>query len=124
MNPKTAKDAQTKGPEAPDPADEAVVADPGEQEELNAGQEESQQDSQSGQEEEDDDEEAHWLGIELKDADGNPVPHERYLVKLADGTQISGWLDEKGKARVEGLPADCNPEISFPKLHKDDVKSK
>jgi type VI secretion system secreted protein VgrG len=59
-----------------------------------------------------------WIEIELKDEQGNPVPGERYAVKLPDGTTTKGSLDEKGFARIDGIdPGNC--EITFPELDKD-----
>ena len=135
MNPKTAKDAQAGAPEAPEEAAGAVVADPGEQSELEGeGQDDdasSDSDSDSDEESEEtsdeeseDEDEVHWIGIELKDSDGNPVPGEDYLIKLPDGTKVSGWLDDEGKAKVENITQGGNAEVSFPRRHKDDVQRK
>ncbi len=65
-----------------------------------------------------------WVEIELNDEDGNPVPGEKYLVTLPDGSTVaSGTLDEKGKARVENIdPGSC--KITFPDLDKDRWKKK
>ncbi|MFO0546782.1 MAG: type VI secretion system tip protein TssI/VgrG [Polyangiaceae bacterium] len=51
--------------------------------------------------------------IELVDQDGNPVPHQRFRVRLGDGTEYTGYLDEDGKAEIflEG-----SGEIDFPDL--------
>jgi type VI secretion system secreted protein VgrG len=51
--------------------------------------------------------------IELKDRDGNPIAYQRYLIKLADGGEISGMVDEDGKAELE---VDGDGEVSFPDL--------
>ena len=58
----------------------------------------------------------HWISIELKDAKGKPIPNEAYEVKASDGTISSGMLDEKGKARIEGIP-DGQCMVRFPRLH-------
>jgi len=60
-----------------------------------------------------------WIEIELVDEAGQPVPGERYVVILPDGTTVAeGTLDEKGFARVEGIdPGTC--KVSFPDLDKD-----
>jgi hypothetical protein len=39
----------------------------------------------------------------------------RYEVKLSDGAVASGTLDEKGLARIEGIPPG-NCEVTFPDL--------
>lgn len=39
-----------------------------------------------------------WIEIELTDMDGNPVPGERYRIKLPDGTVREGALDTNGRA--------------------------
>ncbi len=45
----------------------------------------------------------------------NPVPGERYRIKLPDGTLAEGTLDENGYARVDGFdPGQC--EITFPDM--------
>jgi type VI secretion system secreted protein VgrG len=60
----------------------------------------------------------HWIEIELVDEDGKPVPGETYAITLPDGSVASGSLDEKGKARVEGIdPGTC--KVTFPNLDKE-----
>lgn len=58
----------------------------------------------------------HWIEIELKDDDGNPVPGERYRVTLPDGSTLAeGTLDGKGFAKVTNIdPGNC--KITFPEL--------
>ena len=57
-----------------------------------------------------------WISIELKDKKGHPQPNEGYEIKLPDGTISSGTLDQRGRARVEGIPSgQC--EVRFPRLH-------
>lgn len=67
--------------------------------------------------------EDHWIGVELVDEDGKPVPDEPYKVKLPDGTIQSGRLDEKGRARIEGITESGQAQISFPGLHGDEWKA-
>lgn len=59
-------------------------------------------------------EEAHWIEIELRSEDDDqPVPFARYVVELPNGEVVEGYLDEDGKARLEGIPAgQC--KVSFP----------
>ncbi|EYF02877.1 hypothetical protein [Chondromyces apiculatus] len=59
--------------------------------------------------------EKHWIEIELRaeEAPHDPVPHARYVVELPNGEVVEGYLDENGKARLEGIPAgQC--KVSFP----------
>ena len=58
----------------------------------------------------------HWVEIELLDEEDNPVPGERYEIKLPDGSVKKGTLNEEGLARVDGIenPGEC--EITFPEL--------
>ena len=58
----------------------------------------------------------HWIEIELIDDHGKPVPGERYKITLPDGTTLAeGTLDEKGRARVDGIdPGTC--KVTFPNL--------
>jgi type VI secretion system secreted protein VgrG len=61
----------------------------------------------------------HWIEIQLKDEDGNPVPGERYRVTLPDGSTLAeGTLDEKGSAKVSNIDAG-NCKITFPELDGD-----
>ncbi|QDE94790.1 hypothetical protein BHS05_02275 [Myxococcus xanthus] len=60
-------------------------------------------------------EEQTWLAIELKDEEGNPIPHARYLVTLPDGSTREGTLNKNGYARVDGVnPGQC--QVTFPEL--------
>ncbi len=59
--------------------------------------------------------ETSWIEIELIDELGNPVPGEAYAVRLPDGNQISGTLDEAGQAHVAVQdPGVC--QVTFPRL--------
>jgi hypothetical protein len=56
-----------------------------------------------------------WLAVELKDEEGHPVPHARYVVTLPDGSTREGTLNKNGYARVDGVnPGQC--KVSFPEL--------
>jgi len=57
--------------------------------------------------------ETTWLEIELLDAEGQPVPRERYRVVAADGRVLEGTLDERGRARLTGLKRGPHT-VSFP----------
>lgn len=61
----------------------------------------------------------HWIEVRLVDEDGNPRAQEPYSVVLADGTEMSGTLDDDGVARLPDLPrGPC--EWSFPELAPED----
>jgi type VI secretion system secreted protein VgrG len=115
-------------PMKPKDADEADKADPGEMDKI------KQQQIQEGTGkyglvsltphkppkagEEGAEEKTHWIEIRLVDEDGKPVPGEEYKITLPDGSTVaSGTLDEKGKARVEGIdPGTC--KVTFPNQDK------
>ena len=44
-----------------------------------------------------------WVEIEFVDEYGEPVKDAEYIVKLADGTEVSGKLDQNGTARIEDV---------------------
>ncbi len=53
--------------------------------------------------------------IELKDQDGQPLPYERFVVKLTNGSERVGVLDENGKAELE-IQGGGSAHIVFPDL--------
>lgn len=56
-----------------------------------------------------------WIEIVLMDEAGNPVASESYRLVLPDGTVQTGKLDDKDRARVEGIdPGSC--QVSFPEM--------
>ena len=58
-----------------------------------------------------------WIEIRLRDQDGDPVPGEDYKVVAPDGRELTGKLDQKGFARVDGIdPGQC--KVTFPRLHR------
>jgi hypothetical protein len=59
--------------------------------------------------------ENHWVGIQLIDEDGDPVPNAKFKVTLPDGSIKKGSLDDQGMARFGGIdPGQC--QISFPEI--------
>jgi hypothetical protein len=58
----------------------------------------------------------HWVEIELRDDDGNPVPNEEYLVTLPDGDEVRGYLDDNGWARFAPLDSAGQCKVSFPNI--------
>jgi hypothetical protein len=59
----------------------------------------------------------HWIEIALMDEHGNPVAGESYSIRLTTGKVITGNLDSKGIARVDGIdPGTC--KVTFPDLDR------
>jgi hypothetical protein len=59
-----------------------------------------------------------YIGIELVDMAGHPVPNERYVITLPDGSRHEGRLDGSGQAKIDGIAeGDC--AISFPMLDEE-----
>ena len=54
-----------------------------------------------------------WIEIELKDDEGRTVPGQNYILKLPDGKEKKGKLDEKGCAIEKDIPPG-KIEIEFP----------
>jgi type VI secretion system secreted protein VgrG len=54
-----------------------------------------------------------WVGIELASAAGTPAAGESFVLELADGTSVTGKLDNLGRCRVEGVPPG-NCKVTFP----------
>lgn len=62
-----------------------------------------------------------WIEIELVNEEYKPVPSEKYLIELPDGTRRGGMLDSEGRARVDGIePGTC--KVSFPDRDAKDWK--
>lgn len=45
-----------------------------------------------------------WIELSLVDRENNPMPDEKYILFLPDGSQKNGTLDAQGKAKVEDIP--------------------
>ena len=57
-----------------------------------------------------------WIEIHLEDEDGNPIYGEEYKVIEPGGREVTGALDAKGLARIDGIdPGQC--KVTFPRLH-------
>ena len=61
-------------------------------------------------------EEKTWIEIELIDeVTGEPIPNERYRLRLPDGTIKEGRLDANGRAREDGIDPGT-AEVCFPDI--------
>jgi hypothetical protein len=59
-----------------------------------------------------------WIEIQLVGEDDAPLPGERWVVALPDGSTRAGVTGEDGVARLEGIPSgSCR--VSFPDLDRD-----
>jgi type VI secretion system secreted protein VgrG len=111
MNPKSGKAGSAVTPAKAKAAEPADLADPGAVAQTKAEQAKSKSGKygttplkphkESAGE---DPERTAWIEIELKDDAGQPVAGEAYQITLPDDTVASGTLDDKGFARVEGIP--------------------
>ncbi|MFN0138235.1 MAG: hypothetical protein ACKVS9_19195 [Phycisphaerae bacterium] len=63
--------------------------------------------------------ETTWIEIQLLDSDCEPLPNERFRVKMPDGVVREGRLNYLGKARVNDVDGGGNCQISFPDLDAD-----
>ncbi len=64
-------------------------------------------------------EKTSWIEIYLRDDNGEPVPGERYRIKLPDASVQEGNLDEFGHAEYYGInPGSC--QVGFPELEDED----
>lgn len=60
-----------------------------------------------------------WLELDLKDELGAPLARERYQVTTGAGAVLEGYLDDRGRARLDGLPeGDCT--VRFPSCGAED----
>ena len=131
MNKKAGKECTYIKPGKVTDALDADVADPGEVAEAKAKEKETQTGKYGSEKsepfkpgpgpedgEETEEKEKSWIEIELHDQEGEPVPGERYEIKLPDGKVAKGYLDANGYARVDGFdPGQC--EVTYPELDKD-----
>ena len=125
-SPKSGKKPSPVAPAEPDLPVDADNADPGEMSEVKARQRQVQQgrygavqakphkpsQAEAGQQQK-----TSWIEIELVDEDNEPVPGEEYEITLPDDSLATGTLDEKGFARLEGIPSGTC-QITFPALHE------
>jgi type VI secretion system secreted protein VgrG len=127
MTPKSGKSGSVVAPAAPESAAEADNAEPGQVSTVQATPRQSRAGTLSGvnapafvKPPPEEVAALSWIEIELVDEDDKPVPGEAYEVTLSDQTVAGGTLDEKGFARVEGVPpGQCT--ITFPNRDKDAI---
>lgn len=60
----------------------------------------------------------HWIEIAMVDQEGNPVAGEAYKVTVPGGAIITGTLNEKGRARIDGIDPGT-AKVIFPDIDKD-----
>jgi hypothetical protein len=62
-----------------------------------------------------------WIEIQLLDKLGKPVPGAEYKIVTPQGTEQTGYLDENGRAWVDGIdPGTC--KVTFPKYDRREWK--
>jgi len=62
-----------------------------------------------------------WIGTELRDFLGNPVPDREFTFRLDTGQVLSGKTDAQGRAYIAGVDPDAGVLI-FPQIPEDDVE--
>ena len=58
---------------------------------------------------------ATWIEVQLLDQDQNPVPGEKYHIKLPDSSIMEGTLDSNGKVRFDNI-VPGQAEVTFPDI--------
>jgi hypothetical protein len=51
--------------------------------------------------------------------DDKPIPSLEYCIVLPSGEEITGFLDDQGSARVDGIENAGTCKVSFPELDQD-----
>lgn len=62
------------------------------------------------------------IKVQLEDSEGEPVPFEAFEVRGSRRQKVSGKLDDKGEARVQGI-AGTHCQVVFPNLQQEAVES-
>jgi hypothetical protein len=73
-------------------------------------------------ESDDEERETHWIAIELKYDNGDPVVNEPYEIILPDGSKRPGSTNSEGKAREENIPDSGQCEVNFTRICKKEWK--
>jgi hypothetical protein len=122
-SPKSGTAGSAISPTDPKDAQEADKADPGEVEKIKAQQRKTKAGKYRSVKvkkfrpplTDEEKKNKTWIEITLVDGKGNPVPGEPYEVEMPDTSVLSGSLDEKGFARIDGIdPGTC--KVTFPEM--------
>ncbi|MEN8151890.1 MAG: hypothetical protein ABFS86_18895 [Planctomycetota bacterium] len=104
-------------PVEPSEPEEAEDFEPGE-----AGEISSVENREAQEEEyEEDETETGWLEIRLVDMADEPVPGERFKLRLENGMVFNGTLDPEGVARIEYIPEGTHTLI-FPRYDQEAIE--
>lgn len=125
-SPKSIKSASVVAPVAPDQAQEALNADPGEVSstssqaiETSPGTWESTTigapANPTGKK---DPTKTSWIEVQLVDESSKGIAGQTFIVTAPDGCDYSGTTDEQGVGRVDGIDPGSS-DITFPDLDKD-----
>ncbi|MBI1189352.1 MAG: hypothetical protein GC200_01545 [Tepidisphaera sp.] len=125
-SPKSIKSASAVSPAAPDQAQEAVDADPGEVSSTSSSAIESSAGSwqsttlsaSSNPQGKKDPDKKSWIEVQLVDENGKGIPGQAFIVTAPDGFDYAGTTDEQGVGRVDGIDPGSS-DITFPDLDKD-----
>ncbi|MHC4323855.1 MAG: hypothetical protein ACYSUX_06250 [Planctomycetota bacterium] len=142
-SPKSGKAGNVVPPTAPNKAEDADVADPGEVAEIKSEQAKTKSGKYGSQEakpfkppaaeeqakvaeegknqaknEQEEEKKASWIEIELVGEDDQGIPGEKYKITLPDESVAEGTLDEKGFARIEGFE-EGTCKVCFPDIDKE-----
>ncbi len=126
MTPKSGSACTITAPQAPKAPEEADKADPGEVAKAKADAAEAGKGKYAPEKvpppPKPQEENLTWVGVELVDDSGKPVPNAAYRAKLPDGSITEGTTDDEGKAKIEGVTPG-SVQIQFPDIHGDEWKS-
>jgi hypothetical protein len=62
---------------------------------------------------------SHWIELEMIGEDDQPIPWEEYEVTLPGGEKVSGYLDDRGWARIDNIDKAGSCRICFPMLDQE-----
>jgi hypothetical protein len=61
----------------------------------------------------------YWIELEMIGEDDQPIPWEEYEVTLPGGEMVSGYLDDRGWARIDNIEIAGTCRICFPLLDQE-----
>ncbi len=61
----------------------------------------------------------HWVTIEMVDEEDRPVAWMAYKITLPNGDIARGFLNDKGRAKITGIPTAGSCQVTFPDLDQD-----